>query len=86
LADLDSLPGDVLLLVTDGLTRHVDNAQMVSIVLHADTLDAACDALIEAARQDGGSDNITCVLVHLLEQPWYRKLIPGSKHTLEDSA
>jgi serine/threonine protein phosphatase PrpC len=77
LADVDSKPGDVLLFTTDGLTRHVSDSQIVSIVVRAASLDAACEALIEAAKAEGGSDNITCVLVRLVEQPWYRKLIPG---------
>lgn len=86
LADLDSLAGDVLLLASDGLTRHVNNPLVASIVLRADSLDTACESLIEAAKEDGGSDNITCVLVRLMEQPWYRRLIPGAKHGIEDSA
>lgn len=86
LADLDSLAGDVLLLASDGLTRHVNNSVMGSIVLRSESLDAACESLIEAAKEDGGSDNITCVLVRLMEQPWYRKLIPGAKHGIEDSS
>lgn len=77
LADLELEPGDILLFTSDGLTRHVKDSQIGPVVLEAASLDAACEALIEAAKADGGSDNITCVLVRLVEQPWYRKLIPG---------
>lgn len=77
LADLELEPGDILLFTSDGLTRHVNDSRMVPIVLQAASLDAACEALIQAAKDDGGSDNITCVLVRVVEQPWYRKLIPG---------
>lgn len=77
LADLDPKPGDVLLFATDGLTRHVSDLNIVPIVLKAASLDDACEGLIRAAKEDGGSDNITCVLVRLVEEPWYRKLIPG---------
>lgn len=77
LADLDPKPGDILLFTTDGLTRHVSDLKILTLVLQAASLDDACDALIQAAKEDGGSDNVTCVLVRLVEQPWYRKLIPG---------
>ena len=77
LADLDPEPGDILLFATDGLTRHVSDLTIVLIVHQAASLDDACEGLIQAAKEDGGSDNITCILVRLVEQPWYRKLIPG---------
>jgi protein phosphatase len=77
LADLDPEPGDILLFSTDGLTRHVSDSQIVPIVMQAASLEEACEALIQAAKDNGGSDNITCLLVRLSEQPWYRKLIPG---------
>jgi serine/threonine protein phosphatase PrpC len=66
LADLTPEPGDILLFTSDGLTHHVNDAQIVPIVLQAASLDAACEALIQAAKKEGGSDNITCVLVRLV--------------------
>ncbi len=79
-ADLEPQPGDVLLFTSDGLTRHVSDSQIARIVLQAASLDDACEALIEAAKTSGGSDNITCVLVRLAsKQPWYRKLIAGEE-------
>jgi protein phosphatase len=75
-ADVDDMvaqPGDILLLASDGLTKHVKDNALLKLVKGAPTLSQACDALIQAARDDGGDDNITCVLVRVVEQPWYRR-------------
>ncbi len=61
--DLEVIPDDTLLLSSDGLVRHVSDDQILDIIQHAPSLQAACDALIEAAKAGGGSDNITCVLL-----------------------
>lgn len=66
LADLAPEPGDILLFTSDGLTHHVNESRIVPIVLQSASLDAACEALIQAAKEEGGSDNITCVLVRLV--------------------
>lgn len=74
-ADVDDMvaqSGDILLLATDGLTKHVKDNALLKLVKSAPTLSQACDALIQAARDDGGDDNITCILVRVVEQPWYR--------------
>jgi serine/threonine protein phosphatase PrpC len=62
--------GDFILLTSDGLTRHVDNATIARIVSSKDgrrenSLDARCEELIDRAKQGGGSDNITCVLLQV---------------------
>ena len=73
LADVSVLPRDVLLLCTDGLTRHLTDSQLSELIQGVPSVKEACDALIEAAKQQGGSDNITCVLVRFVPTPWYRK-------------
>jgi serine/threonine protein phosphatase PrpC len=60
--------GDFILLTSDGLTRHVGNAAIAHIVaaqgsVDQDELDARCVRLIERAKEGGGSDNITCILL-----------------------
>jgi protein phosphatase len=56
--------GDTLLLCTDGLTRHVPDAQLANL-LAADTPSAeTCRRLVEAANDAGGSDNVTVVVAH----------------------
>ena len=57
-------PEDVILLCCDGLTGMVPDARIAEIIRgHPGSLPAACDALVAAANEAGGVDNITCVLV-----------------------
>ena len=73
-ADVDdqiALPGDTLLLASDGLTKYVKDPDLLDIVLTSPSLEVACDRLIVTARDRGGDDNITCVLVRLVEKTWY---------------
>jgi len=68
LPDLGEFPaqdGDVLLLTTDGVLRHVDDAEIRSILLQLPSLQAACDTLVDAANEGGGEDNSTCVLIRV---------------------
>lgn len=61
--ELELMAGDRLLLCTDGLTNEVDNAAMCALL----TLPAeeATQALIRAALDDGGMDNITVTLMDI---------------------
>jgi len=63
---VDLQPGTGVLLATDGLTRYL-TAEEIASVLAASTFDAACANLIDLAKQRGGQDNITCIL--LLARP-----------------
>jgi serine/threonine protein phosphatase PrpC len=83
LQDLIALPGDVLLLTTDGLTRRVRDEEIKTIISSSRSLEQACGALIQAAKDRRGDDNITCLLVRIVDRPWYkgilRKLFPGGR-------
>jgi PPM family protein phosphatase len=57
--------GDLFLLCSDGLTSMISDGEVSSILRSADSLDAAAEALIRAANQSGGKDNITVVLFRL---------------------
>lgn len=59
--------GDQLLLCTDGLPRHVDDERIVQILSSAGNSERACQELIAAANEGGGSDNITAVLARFSE-------------------
>jgi len=63
--DVEILPGDTFLLATDGLTKLVKEARLLEITSSAPSIEKACDALIKAARDAGGDDNITCLLVRI---------------------
>jgi protein phosphatase len=58
---------DVLLLCSDGLTSMVSEERVTEILTRAQGLESAAQALIDAANQAGGRDNITVVLVRLEE-------------------
>ena len=73
--DLVALPGDLLLMTSDGLTRHVKDEEILEIVQRAVDLEQACTELVEIAKQRGGDDNITCLLVRIVDRPWYRNIV-----------
>lgn len=54
--------GDVYLLCSDGLTGMISDDEVSAILRGSDTLAAAAEALVRAANQSGGRDNITVVL------------------------
>jgi len=54
--------GDMLLLCSDGLSGKLKNEEIRQIVSEAGELGAACSALVQAANDRGGEDNITVVL------------------------
>ncbi|HEY6308299.1 MAG TPA: Stp1/IreP family PP2C-type Ser/Thr phosphatase [Candidatus Angelobacter sp.] len=72
--DLLAVPGDLLLMTSDGLTRYVRDPEILNIVTSSPTLDAACSKLIQAAKDRGGDDNITCLLLRIVERPWYKNI------------
>ena len=60
------LPGDLLLLCSDGLTDVVENAEIEPAVRGLD-LQSAAQGLVDLACKRGGKDNITVVLLLV---PW----------------
>ncbi len=67
--DVDStqtLPGDVYLFCTDGLTNMVDDETITRMVTgYQSGLEAVADGLIRLACENGGKDNISLVLVRV---------------------
>jgi protein phosphatase len=59
--------GDVFLICSDGLTSMISNDEVGSILRTSHTLDDAAEALVRAANQSGGKDNITVILFRLGE-------------------
>jgi serine/threonine protein phosphatase PrpC len=57
------LPGDMLLLCSDGLTDMVNKEAMTIILTKSGSLEEKARALVALANQNGGKDNITVVLV-----------------------
>jgi len=65
------LPGDLLLLSTDGLTDVVENEEIIQTVRGMD-LQSAAQALVDLACAHNGKDNITVVMMLV---PWQDILI-----------
>jgi protein phosphatase len=53
---------DTILLCSDGLSGPVSDEQMLEVVMQAPDLKTAARNLIDKANENGGPDNITCVL------------------------
>jgi len=58
---------DLFLICSDGLTSMISDDEVTSILRSASSLDEAAEALVLAANQSGGKDNITVILFRLGE-------------------
>lgn len=53
---------DALLLCSDGLTKHVTDDAIAATLASSDSAKSACERLLAAAIEGGGSDNITVAI------------------------
>lgn len=60
--DVEITEGDRLLLCSDGLTNHVSNEKMLNLINGSEAFDYA-DKLVKEANKNGGTDNITVVVM-----------------------
>ena len=58
---VDLSDGDALLLCTDGLTKHVKDDRIAAILSNG-SAEVAAQALIDAALDGGGTDNVTVIV------------------------
>jgi serine/threonine protein phosphatase PrpC len=81
-------PGDYLLLCSDGLTRMVPERTLTQAIAELQNPRRICDYLIDAANRNGGADNITVIVVEVVDR-WWRRLAnrwnrqPGRGHDAE---
>jgi protein phosphatase len=75
-------PGDYLLLCSDGLTRMVPDETLADAITRLRHPQRICDFLIDAANRNGGADNITVVVVEVVESWWRRLSGRWSRHAL----
>lgn len=59
------LPGDRLMLCTDGLNDMVREPEIADVLRAADDPQAAADALVKQALSNGGRDNVTVVVARI---------------------
>ncbi|HEX3376922.1 MAG TPA: Stp1/IreP family PP2C-type Ser/Thr phosphatase [Candidatus Acidoferrales bacterium] len=62
------LVGDFLLLCSDGLTRMVTDPEIASTLLTSSTAQESADRLIDLANENGGVDNVTVVVLRVMEK------------------
>jgi protein phosphatase len=58
----DVLDGDLFLMCSDGLSDMLDDAGIAQVLQQLDSLESGTRALIEAANDAGGKDNISVIL------------------------
>jgi protein phosphatase len=56
---------DVMLLCSDGLTKHVSDDEIRDHLLRGESAEVCCHALVDLALSRGGSDNVTVVIGRL---------------------
>jgi protein phosphatase len=61
--EMESAPGDLYLLCSDGLTRELSDARLEEILAGPQPPEELCEILVAAANKSGGGDNITCIVV-----------------------
>ncbi|MCE3221840.1 MAG: putative Protein phosphatase [Nitrospira sp.] len=72
----DVVDGDLLLLCSDGLTKMLPDSRILQTVLpHRRNPPLATQALVGAALEEGGIDNITVIACTMTERP-----NPGNRH------
>jgi protein phosphatase len=64
LGKYETMDGDYILLCTDGLSNLISDNEILELVLAATDVEHACDLLINKAKENGGFDNITVVVIH----------------------
>jgi protein phosphatase len=63
---LDLQLGDILLLCTDGLTKHVADENIAAILKQSKKAEAACNQLVDEALDRGGTDNVTAIVARMI--------------------
>lgn len=59
------MPGDIVLLASDGLSKMVTDAEMTAVIKEMAEPRPIVDALIARARAAGGVDNVTVVVARV---------------------
>lgn len=68
IVDADPRPDDLFLLCSDGLTARLTDDELRSILHEHPDLEDAAGALVDAANEAGGPDNITVGLLRILPE------------------
>jgi protein phosphatase len=67
--EIETKPGDLYLLCSDGLTSMLSDEEILSLLLlESESLEDRCRNLVQAANDQGGLDNVTVVLLEILDE------------------
>ena len=62
----DSVEGDIYVLCSDGLSGMLSDEAILEILSETDESEEQCRRLVEQANENGGEDNVTAVVLHLV--------------------
>jgi protein phosphatase len=60
------VPGDTLLVCSDGLTDMVDDGRIEELLINGTDLADSAQSLVDLANENGGNDNISAILIHIV--------------------
>lgn len=63
---VDFALGDVLLMCSDGLTKHVNDTRISEVLGQPWTAERMAKTLVQDALDDGGSDNVTVIVARMI--------------------
>jgi len=61
--------GDTVLVCSDGLTRELSDEQIAGVLEESEDPQQAADSLVQLAKQAGGGDNVTVIVVRWAPKP-----------------
>ncbi len=61
--EIELSPNSQILLCSDGLTNMLSDEEIRSLLLNGETIEKKVDMLIDAANKNGGTDNISVLLI-----------------------
>ena len=68
------VPGDLLVLCTDGLVNMVPDQEILDVIGRHGTAADLAQRLVNLANENGGKDNITVIVAHI-SPSWWRLAI-----------
>lgn len=64
---LDRAPGDVVLICSDGITKHVDDERLAHLLQAPMSVAETLSVIFEAVLEDGATDNLTAIIARETE-------------------
>jgi serine/threonine protein phosphatase PrpC len=68
-------PNDLIVLGTDGLCKPVLDDEMAEIAQRDCSLQERCQLLVDTALRNGGTDNVTVLIIHAQPASWFANLL-----------